>query len=228
MRLRTTIAMLAAALAALAMASAAGAAIKSSGMRDTRYCEIFTVFLSPGPIARINNSYGLNNCRRGWWESLDPAALAAESGADLVLLNGPRYWLMDRVAVTEPGPVSTLGGKRMREVATIDLAKVGLAPPPPFTEVRIQRDTRFVFRADRRIFELTDPNDRRYVMQSYARIIDPGLRYRELRGLGPEIGLPPGWTYRSRTPKRNLVLRAHGRATIVQDALKNTYQRIPR
>ncbi|KAA0275087.1 MAG: hypothetical protein EDQ89_01000 [Acidobacteria bacterium] len=228
MRLRTTVALLAAALATLTMASAAGAAIKDSGMRDTRYCEIFTVFLSPAPIARINNSYGLNNCRQGWWESLDAAALADEAGADLVLLNGPRYWLMDRVSVTDPGPVSTLGGKRMREVATIDLARVGLAPPPPFTTVRIQRDTRFVFRAGRRIFELTDPDGRRWVMQSYARIVDPGLRYRQLRGLGREIGLPAGWTYRARKPKRNLVLRARGQATIVQDALKNTYQRIPR
>ena len=74
MRLRTIIAMLAAAAAALALASAATAAIKSSGMRDTRYCEIFTVFLAPSPIAKVNNSYGLNNCRQGWWESLDPAA----------------------------------------------------------------------------------------------------------------------------------------------------------
>lgn len=228
MRPRTALAMLTAALTALAVASAAGAAIKSAGMRDTRYCEIFTVFLSPDPIARINNSYGLNNCRQGWWESLDPAAVAGEAGADLVLLNGPRYWLMDRVSVADPGPVSTLGGKRMREVATIDLAQVGLAPPPPFTEVRIQRDTRFVFRADRRVFELTDPSGRRYVMQSYARMVDPGLRYRQLRGLGPEIGLPPGWAYRSRKPRRNLVLRARGRATIVQDGLRNTYQRIPR
>jgi hypothetical protein len=228
MRLRTIIAMLAAAAAALALASAATAAIKSSGMRDTRYCEIFTVFLAPSPIAKVNNSYGLNNCRQGWWESLDPAALAADAGADLVLLNGPRYWLMDRVSVTDPGPISTLGGKEMREVATIDLTKVGLAPPPAYTQVKIQRGTKFVFLDGRRVFELTDPNGRRYVMQSYARIVDPGLRYRELRGIGEEIGLPDGWSYRSRKLKRKLVLRANGQATIVQDGLKNTYQRIHR
>jgi hypothetical protein len=228
MRLRTTIAMLVAALATLALASTAGAAIKSSGMRDTRYCEIFTIFLSPSPIAKVNNSYGLNNCRQGWWASLDPTALAAEAGADLVLLNGPRYWLMDRVSVADPGPISTLGGKEMREVATIELAKVGLAPPPPYTQVKIQRGTKFVFLARRRVFELADPNGRRYVMQSYARIVDPGLRYRKLRGIGEEIDLPDGWSYRSRKLKRKLVLRANGQATIVQDGLRNTYQRIHR
>ena len=102
-------------------------------MRDTRYCEIFTIFLSPSPIAKVNNSYGLNNCRQGWWESLDAGELATEAGANLVTLNGPRYWLMDKVVVYEPGPISTFAGKEFREVATIDLAKVGLAPPPAFT-----------------------------------------------------------------------------------------------
>jgi len=221
--------MVLAAAAVLGLAGTAGAApIGSADMRNTRYCEIFTVYLSPAPIARVNNSYGLNRCRQGWWDSLDPAAIASEAGADLVLLNGPRYWMMDRVKVTDPGPITTLAGKRMREVATIDLAKVGLAPPPAYTQVKIQRGTRFVFLAGRRIFELTDPNGRHYVMQSYARIVDPGLRYRDLRGIGDNIGLPDGWSYRTRKLKGKLALRANGQATIVQDGLKNTYQRIHR
>ena len=145
------------------------------------------------PVARVNNSLGLNRCRLGWWDSLDPGALAAESGADLVTLNGPRHFLMDRVKVSDPGPISTFAGKQLREVATIDLTKVGLAAPPAYTQVKIQRGTKFVFLAGKRIFELTDPNGRRYVMQSYAQIVDPGLRYRKLRGIGDRIGLPEGW-----------------------------------
>jgi hypothetical protein len=225
---RTATALLLTTVAVLGLASSAPAAIKSSVMRDTGSCEIYTVFLDPSPVARVNNSYGLNNCRQGWWESLDPSALAAEAGADLVLLNGPRYWLMDRVKVSDPGPIVSLAGKRLREVATIDLAKVGLAPPPAYTQVKIQRGTKFVFLAGKRIFELTDPNGRHYVMQSYARIVDPGLRYRELRGIGDEIGLPEGWSYGTRELKQKLALRANGQATIVQDGLKNTYQRIHR
>jgi hypothetical protein len=225
---RTATVLLLAAVAVLGLASSAPAAIKSSEMRNTRYCEIFTVFLSPSPVARVNNSYGLNNCRQGWWESLDTAAIADESGADLVLLNGPRYWMMDRVKVSDPGPIVRLAGKRLREVATIDLTKVGLAPPPPYTQVKITRGTKFVFLAGKRTFQLTDPNGRRYVMQSYSRIVDPGLRYRELRGIGDDIDLPEGWSYRMRRLDEKLVLRANGQATIVQDGLKNTYQRIHR
>jgi hypothetical protein len=200
-------------------------------MRDQRYCEIFTIFLAPSPVARVNNTYGLNRCPQRWWDSLDTSELAAESGADLILLNGPRYWLMDKVTVTEPGPIVELAGKQLREVATIDLAKVGLTPPPPFTGVKITRGTRFVFRRDRPVFQLIDPDGRVYVMQAYSQIVDPDLTYDQLRGLRRDpdrIGLPDGWRYRTRKPDENLVLRANGTATIIQDALKNTYQRLPK
>ena len=228
MRPTRLIAALLAGAVALTLAGSAKASVKTDVSRNARYCEIFTIFLSPSPVARVNNSLGLNRCRQGWWDSLDPGALAAESGADLVTLNGPRHFLMDRVKVSDPGPVSTFAGKRLREVATIDLTKVGLAVPPAYTQVKIQRGTKFVFLAGKRIFELTDPNGRRYVMQSYAQIVDPGLSYRKLRGIGDRIGLPDGWSYRSRKPSRNIVLRANGQATIVQDGLRNTYQRIHR
>lgn len=228
MRPAKTIVTVLTALALLAAAGPAMAKVQSKGMRDGRYCEIFTIFLSPSPIARINNSYGLNRCRQGWWESLDPAALAADAGADLVTLNGPRHWLMDKVVVQDPGPVSTFAGKRLREVAAIDLTKVGLAPPPAFTQVKIQRSTRFVFRGGRPVFQLTDPDGRRYLMQSYSQIVDPDLSYDQLGRLGKRIGLPDGWSYRSYEPKRTIALPANGQATIVQDELRNTYQRIHR
>jgi hypothetical protein len=209
-------------------ATPAQASVETDTSRNARYCEIFTIFLAPSPIARINNTLGLNRCRQGWWDSLDTAALAEESGADLVLLNGPRNFLMDKVKVTNPGPISEFAGKRLREVATIDLSKIGLAPPPAFTNVQITRTTKFTFLAHKRVFELTDPDGRTYVMQSYAQIVDPDLSYDELRGLGPRVGLPDGWTYRSYKPRRNIVLRAQIHATIVQDELKNTYQRVAR
>ena len=226
MRPRLTIVMLTAALTLFALGGTATASVESTGMRDTRYCEIFTIFLAPSPIAKVNNSYNLNNCRQGWWESLDTGELAAESGANLVTLNGPRYWMMDKVVVYEPGPISTFDGKEFREVATIDLNKIGLAPPPAYTPVKIQRGTKFVFRRDRPVFELTGPNGRRYVMQSYSQIVDPALTYDQLRGIGDRIGLPDGWTYRRTKPKKDIVLKANGQATIIQDGLKNTYQRI--
>ena len=64
-------------------------------------------------------------------------------------------------------------------------------------------------------------------MQAWSQIVDPDLSYEELPDLRPRVGLPEGWKYRTRTLDENLVLRANGQATIIQDVLKDTYQRIP-
>ena len=41
------------------------------------------------------------------------------------------------------------------------------------------------------------------------------------------LKLPPGWSYRSRILDQDLVASASGEATIIQDDLQNTYQRLP-
>ena len=105
MRTRISI-VLAAALAVLAVAAPAQAKpVSSDGLRDGRYCEIFTVTLDPSPLATIWNSYGLGTCPQAWWSALDPPTVAAEQGVPAVVLNGPRAWVMDRVSVKNPGPV---------------------------------------------------------------------------------------------------------------------------
>lgn len=227
MRTKTVTGLIAFAVALTAFASTAQAEVQGTHMRGKRYCEIFTVFLAPSPIAKVNNTSGLNNCRQGWWDSLDTSAVADEAGADLVLLNGPRYWLMDKVKVTDPGPIIDLAGKQLREVATIDLNKVGLAPPPAYTPVKITRGTKYTFLKGKPVFQLVDPEGRVYVMQAWSQIVDPDLSYEELPGLRSRVGLPDGWKYRTRKLDENLVLRANGQATIIQDVLKDTYQRIP-
>ena len=109
---------------------------------------------------------------------------------------------MDKVTVSDPGPIVELAGKQLREVATIDLTKVGLAPPPRVHPVKITRGTKYTFIHDRPLFELVDPDGRVYVMQAYSQIVDPDLSYDQLRGLRSRVGLPDGWKYRTRKPAR--------------------------
>jgi hypothetical protein len=215
---------------ALVLAPAADAKqpLVRDGMRNARYCEVFTVDLAPAPVATVWNSLGLNRCPQTWWGGLDTRALAAEHGSDLALLNGPRAFIMDRAKATDYGPVDTFAGKRMRDVAAIDLATVGLAPPPAFTDVRIDRRNTWTWDAGKKVFELRAPSGRVYVMQSYSRQVDPSLNYSELPGIGLRLGLPAGWRYRVRRPSGDLKLITNGKATITQDALRNTYQRLPR
>lgn len=228
-RLTMSILGAAAALALLLAVPAAGARrpLVREQMRNARYCEIFTVDLEPSPTATVWNSLGLNRCPQEWWDGLDTGALAAEHGSDLALLNGPRNFIMDRAKAKAYGPVDELAGKRLRDVATIDLETVGLAPPPPFTDVRITRRNTWTWDAGKKVFELVAPGGRVYIMQSYSRQVDPSLRYSDLPGIGPRLGLPAGWTYRVRRPAEKLVLITNGTATITQDTLHDTYQRLP-
>jgi hypothetical protein len=52
------------------------------------------------------------------------------------------------------------------------------------------------------------------------------IDYVGLPALGNRSKLPPGWRYTTLTPETDLVLGAKGTATVVQDELENTYQKL--
>jgi len=63
-------------------------------------------------------------------------------------------------------------------------------------------------------------------LQAYAQIVDKSLTYADLPALGSRLKLPSGWRYTSMVPESDLVLGAQGKATVVQDDLENTYQKL--
>ena len=56
-------------------------------------------------------------------------------------------------------------------------------------------------------------------------MIDKSLSYDACRD-GRAVEAADGWRYERLVPETDLVLGAHGAATIVQDDLDNTYQKI--
>jgi hypothetical protein len=131
-------------------------------------------------------------------------------------------------ATGKPGPVRSFDGLEMRKVATIAIRSDEELVATPYADRRITRRNVWTWEAGRRVFELLAPDGSNYVMQSYSQILDPDLSIRQLRSLADRLELPQGWKYRSRVLKRDLVLRARGSATIVQDDLANTYQLVSR
>ena len=131
--------------------------LQSTHMRDTRYCEIFTVFLSPSPIAKVNNTYGPEQLPAGL------VGLARHRRARRRDRRRPRP--PQRPALLADGqgqghrsrPDLEFAGKQLREVATIDLTKVGLAPPPAFTPGQDHPRHQVHLPRDKRVFELVDP-----------------------------------------------------------------------
>jgi hypothetical protein len=113
-------------------------------------------------------------------------------------------------------------------VATLDVPLSALVEKrASYTVQGINRTTEYVFLAGRPVFELIDPDERIYVMQAYSQEIDPTLSYAALATLGERLKPPTGWRYRSRVLDADLVADVSGEAHIIQDELRNTYQRVP-
>jgi hypothetical protein len=205
--------------------------VERSGLRNARYCEVFVV---TGILTRIEgrvyNTLGLNDCPADQWAALDTDALKAQFNARDVMLNGPRYWLMDRLTATTPSGVATFGTLDTNLVAVLHLplgSLLGGGRRSPYTEHTVDRDTQWVFAPGRLVYELVSPDNRVYVMQSYSHIVDDTLTEDALATLAPRLSLPPNWQYRVRQLDAEYVIRTvGGEAYVVQDDFENTYQRV--
>jgi hypothetical protein len=211
----------------LAAPAPASALRSHEDLYNARYCEVLVLEGAiPDARADVYNTIGLNECPRELWSALDPVALAQQLGAAAVVLNGPRYFLMDS-ASGKGGRVRSFGGLRTRLLASIPIRSAADLVRRPYVERTIARKNTWVWDARRLIFELRAPNGARYVMQSYSQIVDPTLSIEDLSSLGARLAPPSGWSYQARLLQEPLVLTVKGEATILQDELQNTYQREP-
>ena len=218
--------------AAAAVAAKAQPVIEGNsvtGTRDARYCEIIPVVRQGFHLtATVYNTLGLNDCPPAIWAGITEDAMKQRFGALTVLLNGPRHFLMDSITAkgaTKSGETIEIAGLKLTERATIDLGLLDLLHRP-YREQTINRDTTYTFNAGSPVFMLEASDGSRYVMQAYAQIVDKTLDYAALPALGGKLKLPSGWRYSSMVPEKDLVLGAAGKATVIQDELENTYQKL--
>jgi hypothetical protein len=221
----------------LAVATAAGAAPvvddaahTVTDVRDARYCELIPIRREGlHLVATVYNTLGLNDCPAAIWETITEADMKRRFDALTVLLNGPRYFLMDAISgtgATAAGATIEAGGLKLTQRATLDLSLLDLVRRGPYRETTVDRETRYLFKAGRPVFVLTAADGTRYAMQAYAQIVDRTLTYADLPGLGARLKPPTGWRYSVLTPEADLVLGAKGKATVIQDELQNTYQKM--
>jgi hypothetical protein len=189
-----------------------------------RYGEVLLIRMGEsGPQATVYNSFPLNDCPAGLWNALDAEAIAKENGAAAALLNGPRYWLMSRIGkkATGPQPTESFGGIEMIEQATVQLSSNN---PAPYSVNKVDRRAVFTFDAGRPVFELVDPDDKRWVMQTWSQVVDKDLALDDLAGLASRLDPPPGWRYESRTLTESLTVDTTTTvAHVMQDELTNSY-----
>jgi len=217
-------------LAALAIGAANASDMRErKHMRNQRYGEI--IIVTGGPFwftGHVYNTVGLNDCPEAQWKALDPAQLKKQWKARAVILNGPRYFMMDSNALANPGGVATFGGLQARLLATlpISLFNVLRGKAEPYVDNKVNRTTRYVYKAGRPVYELVSPAGVVYVMQTYSRIVNPKLSESDLPGLASQLKMPPGWKYQARVPSTDLVMSTTGVAYVLQDNLENSYQRM--
>lgn len=196
------------------------------GMRGVRYGEVLAAFDRQGRLeADVYGTQMLNECPQELWDKLDASAIAAEMGAALVKLNGPRYWVIDgigaKVPVVEP-VLRDFGGITMRRIATVDLGDQPDAGA--YVERKVNRGAIFYFDAGKPVYELVAPDGTAYVMQAYCVGVDSSLTEEGLESLGGRLRLPAGWSFRTRSLERGLKIDTSRQlATVLQDELENTY-----
>lgn len=203
-------------------------------IRDSRYCEFLIVQGSvPSLSVSVYTTYGLNECPQNCLSTLTPQMLvddAQKLGLPHVieaLINAPRFWTMDVISTSNslPPPVS-LGCIQVHQIATLPMTTT--TPTPPYTEQVIDRNTHYLYYKDRYIYLLESPTNETYILQSYTTMVNPDLTLRLLPNLlNNGLNLPSGWTYRPILLSVDLsVDTLNGKAYVVQDNLKNTYQRL--
>lgn len=205
--------------------------VKMIGVKDKRYCEILTISKNNFNIeATVYNSIGCNTCPEISWKNIDQERIKKDFNAKFIIMNGPRFFLMDSIGqYQKPLPKVNLGGIEMIERAKLNISSIELLKGKhnSYEEQIVSRTTKYVFNKGSQAYFLKHKADL-YIMQSYANIINPNLKEKDLKTLANIIKLPNGWTYETRKLNTPIVLKTlkDGEAFLIQDDLQNSYQKV--
>lgn len=198
-----------------------------ASMHGERYCEVLIVRPVDGRItADVYNTWPLNDCPADQWTKLDAKQIATQYDAPAALLNGPRYWLMDRIekdAAPQSLPRATFGALEMYRQASVDIGPLADAMTP-YRPHAVDRRAAFTFDAGTTVHELHDDQGRTWIMQTWSQMVDTGLTEGDLDGLAGRLKLPAGWSYTTRRLDAPLRLDTTGTAAqVLMDDLRNSY-----
>jgi hypothetical protein len=202
----------------------------AENLRNVRYCEIIPVTRTGVTLTSwVYNTLGLNDCPAAEWDTLTEDEVNNEYGSVAAKLNGPRYWVIDKLVgsgSTASGETFNFGGIEMSLRAKLETRlREGTVGDEFYVPNEVQRETVYTYQAGKPVYELTSPEGDVYIMQSYAQIADKNLTLDDLASLGSKLSLPDGWTYSTRTLKEDFDLVTSGLAYVINDNLYNSYQR---
>ena len=206
------------------------------GLRAVRYCEVFLIggdAITKNLKALVYNTTNLNNaanphdtCPADMWAKVDPETLKKQYDVLGVFKNGPRGWANDWIELPV-GAQRDFDGLHASWYAVVQLPKdVNLKEKgsTAYKPTTVARKSKMGFMKGQPVFLIESPDGIPWVMQAYANIVDPTLKYEDLQTLDTKLKLAPGWKYRVKVLDADLEIQAvNGVARIVQDDLENTY-----
>lgn len=202
----------------------------SGELRNVRYCEIIPVTRKGRTLtAWVYNTLGLNDCPADEWNALTEEQVNEAYGSMSAKLNGPRYWVIDKLVgsgSTNTGQRFTFGGIEMELRGNVETKlREGTVGDKFYVPNQVHRNTVYTYKAGQPVYELTSPQGDVYIMQSYSQIKDKSLSIDDLDSLGSRLKLPQGWTYTTRTISEDYELVTTGLAYVINDDFYNSYQR---
>lgn len=202
----------------------------SAELRNVRYCEVIPVTREGRTLTSwVYNTLGINDCPAAEWDALTEEEVNEEFGSIAAKLNGPRYWVIDKLVgsgSTATGERFTFGGIEMELRAELETKlREGTVGEQFYVPNEVQRETVYTYMASKPVYELTSPEGDVYIMQSYAQIKDKNLTLDDLASLGSRLSLPEGWTYSTRSLDEDYELVTTGLAYVINDDFYNSYQR---
>ena len=210
--------------------------MRFNDLRGVQYCELNFIYAdlqNETLYTEMWNSTGLNNqadkmntCPADVWAKVDSVALAKEHDVISVWKNGPRGWTMDWIDLPV-GEVTTFDGWQGRWMARPTIPK-GVNPhvkgSSAYKPLIVDRKSTMTFEKGKPVFILDGPDGTPWVMQAFAKIVDPTLTYDGLSDLGAKLKPAEGWSYRVKVLDKDLTIVAvDGKAHLVQDELENSY-----
>lgn len=197
-------------------------------VRGQPYNEILIVYRYFGQLkAGVFNDIGKTLISEEDFNKIDSAAIKKEFGAMAVIMNGPRFWVMDEITGYYAGPEEKIAGHMMNQPGILNLSLKSLFNRSSYSINTVTRKTTFTFKAGEKIYELINDKNEVFTMQSGSREVDKTLSIDDLDKLGSRLKLPAGWTYRVRVLEKDVTYHVDGTAYVIQDEFRNTYQKNP-
>ncbi|WP_067586245.1 hypothetical protein [Endozoicomonas ascidiicola] len=159
--------------------------------------------------------------------SIDPETVKENKNADVVIMNGPRYWVLDEIMAYEVAPERSLGGHQWAIPGAVKLSLFDILNRKPYVSMMVKRDTKYTYYAGSKVYRLIDDTGQVFTMQALAQTVDPDMSLSALDSLNDRLSLPRGWRYRVEVLDEPLIIESGGTATILQDDFQNTYQLTP-